>query len=57
MLEPASVTGYINTASQAELETLPRIGPVTAGEIIAYYEAQGPFARIEDCEDVPGVGP
>jgi len=47
----------INTASQAELETLPGIGPVMAGKIIAYREANGPFARIEDIEDVPGIGP
>jgi competence protein ComEA len=46
----------INTATQAELETLPRIGPVTARHIIEYREANGPFERIEDIQDVPGIG-
>lgn len=47
----------VNTATQAELETLPRIGPVTAASIVAYREANGPFARIEDIVEVPGIGP
>ena len=47
----------INTAGQAELETLPGIGPVTAQKIIAYREEHGPFARIEDIEKVDGIGP
>lgn len=45
----------INTASQAELEALPGIGPVYAQQIIAYREAAGPFKRIEDILDVPGI--
>jgi competence protein ComEA len=47
----------INTATQAELETLPGIGPVTAGRIIAYRQANGPFERVEDLDNVPGIGP
>jgi competence protein ComEA len=47
----------LNTAAQAELETLPGVGPVTAGKIIAYREANGPFQRIEDIQEVPGIGP
>ncbi len=46
----------INTASQAELETLPRIGPAIAGRIIEYRSAHGPFARIEDIKNVKGIG-
>ena len=53
----ASEIVNINTATQPELETLPGIGPVTAGKIIAYRESHGPFARIEDIDDVPGIGP
>jgi len=46
----------INTANQAELESLPGIGPVLAQKIIAYREANGPFTTIEDIIDVPGIG-
>lgn len=44
---------WINEASSAELETLPRVGPVLARRIV---EAR-PFARPEDLLRVRGVGP
>ncbi|HUX77659.1 MAG TPA: ComEA family DNA-binding protein [Anaerolineae bacterium] len=47
----------INAATAADLETLPRIGPTMAQRIIAYREANGSFAAIEDIQDVPGIGP
>lgn len=47
----------INTASSAELESLPGIGPTTAGKIIAYREQNGPFVRKEDIINVSGIGP
>ena len=47
----------INIADSRELETLPGIGPVTAGRIIAHREANGTFATIDELEDVPGIGP
>jgi competence protein ComEA len=47
----------INTASLAELDTLPRVGPVTAQRIIDYRAAHGPFQRIEDIQNVSGIGP
>jgi len=46
----------INTASQAELETLPNIGPVTAQKIIAFREEFGDFAMIEEIQKVSGIG-
>lgn len=46
----------INTATQAELESLPGIGPVLAGQIVAFRDANGAFKRIEDIVDVPGIG-
>ena len=47
----------INTASSLELESLPGIGPTTAGKIIAYREENGPFFSIEDIINVSGIGP
>lgn len=48
---------HLNTATAAELETLPGIGPSLANDILAYREANGPFATVEGIMDVPGIGP
>jgi competence protein ComEA len=46
----------INTATAAQLQELPGVGPSTATKIVAYREANGPFAKIEDIMDVPTIG-
>lgn len=46
----------INTAGVAELDTLPGIGQVTAGKIVADRAANGPFASLDDLGRVPGIG-
>lgn len=47
----------INSATVADLDTLPGIGPSTAEKIVEYREANGPFAAIEDIMNVSGIGP
>lgn len=46
----------LNTAGEAELQTLPRVGPVLAARIIAWRTEHGPFQRAEDLDAVPGIG-
>ena len=46
----------INTADSAQLQTLNGIGPALAERIIAYREANGPFASVEDLLQVSGIG-
>ena len=59
--EPAGGDGGgrvdLNAASAEELEGLPGIGPSLAGAIVAYREANGPFAGVDDLDAVPGIGP
>jgi competence protein ComEA len=47
----------INTATVAELDALPGIGPTTAQSIVDYRLQNGPFQAIQDIQNVPGIGP
>jgi competence protein ComEA len=53
---PSSQTVAINRATEEELTALPGIGPAIAARIIAYREANGPFADLAALGDVPGIG-
>ena len=46
----------LNTASPEELETLPGIGEVLAGAIVAYRDEHGPFTSVDQLIDVSGIG-
>ena len=55
--QPTSDLININTATAAELDALPGIGPTTAQKIIDYRDTNGPFISIEDIVNVSGIGP
>ncbi|GAA2848990.1 ComEA family DNA-binding protein [Microbacterium arabinogalactanolyticum] len=46
----------LNAATQADLETLPRIGPALAQRILDWREQNGRFRAVEDLLAVPGIG-
>jgi competence protein ComEA len=46
----------LNAATQAELETLPRIGPALAQRILDWRQANGRFTRPTDLLKVSGIG-
>ena len=47
----------INTATAEELDTLPGIGPVRAGDIITTRGELGGFSSVQDLTMVMGIGP
>ena len=46
----------LNTATEAQLRTLPGIGEVLARRIVDYREMNGPFASVEELTAVEGIG-
>lgn len=58
LYDAAGVTGKINinSASSAELQSLPGIGEVRAKAIISYRERHGSFEKMDDLLNVSGIG-
>lgn len=52
--QPSSLVN-LNTANEQELESLPGVGEVTAGRIIEYREANGPFHSVDDLVHIQGI--
>ncbi|WNS77625.1 helix-hairpin-helix domain-containing protein [Bacillus sp. DTU_2020_1000418_1_SI_GHA_SEK_038] len=46
----------LNTANEAELQTLTGVGPAKAAAIIEFRETNGPFKAIEDLKSISGIG-
>ena len=59
---PGTTTGTgtcvrLATANEAELQTLPGIGPALAARIISYRSTHPRLSSVEELDDVPGIGP
>lgn len=46
----------LNTATPAELDTLPGVGPVLAQRIINWRDEHGGFASVDQLREVEGIG-
>ncbi|MGL4307088.1 MAG: helix-hairpin-helix domain-containing protein [Mycobacteriaceae bacterium] len=47
----------LNTATEAQLDALPGVGPVTAAAIISWRTDNGHFTSVNQLADVTGIGP
>jgi competence protein ComEA len=46
----------LNTATAAELDTLPGVGPVMSARILEWRTAHGRFASVEQLREISGIG-
>ncbi|HVT47917.1 MAG TPA: helix-hairpin-helix domain-containing protein [Vicinamibacterales bacterium] len=57
VVQPQAVAPLnLNTATAADLQTLPGVGPAMAARILEYREKSGGFKKIEDLMNVKGIG-
>jgi competence protein ComEA len=52
---PARVS--LSSATLAELDALPGVGPVTAQKILDHRARHGAFRAVDDLDAIPGIGP
>jgi competence protein ComEA len=48
---------HLSSATLADLDALPGVGPVTAQKILDYRQAHGAFTSVDELDAVPGIGP
>ncbi|MFC9664383.1 ComEA family DNA-binding protein [Nocardia sp. NPDC127606] len=56
-VSPGSSRIDVNTATEAELDALPGVGPVTAKAILAWRTTNGRFTDVAQLGEVDGIGP
>ena len=56
---PPSPAGplHLNSATEADLDALPGVGPVTAQKILHYRQHHGAFGSVDELDAIPGIGP
>lgn len=54
-LAPNSIS--LNSATAAELDLLPGVGPATAAKILEYRASRGGFKSVDELLEVKGIGP
>ena len=47
----------LNTATEADLDELPGVGPVTAKAILSWRDRNGRFSSVDQLAEVDGIGP
>ncbi|GAA1372743.1 helix-hairpin-helix domain-containing protein [Luteococcus sanguinis] len=53
----AEVKVNLNTATSEQLDGLPGVGPVTAQRILDWRDEHQKFSRVEELQEVDGIGP
>ena len=56
MVGPRAGPVNLNTATLAQLDTLPGVGPVLAQRIVDHRERHGAFRAVSDLRQVDGIG-
>lgn len=47
----------LGMATEADLDRIDGIGPVTAGKILEFRDSKGGLASVDDLDQIPGIGP